>query len=159
MNRGFIQCVLLALMVACSTTDVGPFEGQQAPGFQAPTISGGNFRLADALGKPTLLVFWASWCGPCKKEAPEVVRIAASYGKAVNIVGINAGETLGTTRRAAAQMGMKWPVVLDADGAISAKYKVSGIPLVLVLDADGLVRHRNNGVPTDVHRLIDGLAQ
>jgi thiol-disulfide isomerase/thioredoxin len=121
-------------------------------------MDGGNFRLEQTQGKPTVLVFWASWCGPCRKEAPEVARIAHSYGAAINVVGVNAGETLSVARRAAAEMGVTWPVVMDSDGKIQSQYKVTGIPLVLVLDKDGLVRHRNNGVPTDIHRLLDGLS-
>ena len=149
----------MLFMLGCSTAiATGPFEGLAAPGFQAPTMDGGNFRLEQTQGKPTVLVFWASWCGPCRKEAPEVARIAHSYGAAINVVGVNAGETLSVARRAAAEMGVTWPVVMDSDGKIQSQYKVTGIPLVLVLDKDGLVRHRNNGVPTDIHRLLDGLS-
>ena len=88
-----------------------------------------------------------------------MAQIAASYGDTVNIIGINAGESLSTARRAAPQMGITWPVVMDTDGAIQSRYKVSGIPLVVILDQKGLVRHRNNGVPSDIHRLLDGLSQ
>ena len=74
-----------------------------------------------------------------------------------DMVSINAGESLEVAKRASVQMGITWPVVLDTDASIQAKYKVTGIPLVLILDANGLVRHRNNGVPSDIHRLLDGL--
>jgi len=132
-------------------------EGQQAPAFEAPRMNGGGFSLSEVRGRPTVVVFWASWCGPCRKEAPEVVRVAKSYGKQVNIVGINAGERGDVAKRAAIQMGITWPVVMDPDGSIQSQYQVTGIPLVLVLDSDGRVRHRNNGVPSDIHRLLDGL--
>ena len=59
--------------------------------------------------------------------------------------------------RAAGQLGMTWPVALDLDGSIRGAYAVSAIPMVLILDKNGVVRHRNNGVPSDVHRLLDGL--
>ena len=153
----FAHWVLLLGMLACSSTPTGPFEGERAPSFQAPTMSGTNLRLDETRGKPTVLVFWASWCGPCRKEAPQVARIASSYGAEVNILGINTGESIGVAQRAAAEMGISWPVLMDSDGAIQAQYKVSGIPLVLILDKEGLVRHRNHGVPSDVHRLLDGL--
>jgi hypothetical protein len=48
---------------------------------------------------------------------------------------------------------------MDMKGSIQSAYKVSGIPLVLILDGNGVVRHRNNGVPSNVHRLLDGLMQ
>lgn len=104
-----------------------------------------------------MVVFWASWCGPCRQEAPQIVNVFRQYGTNINVVGINAGESTAVAQRAAAEMGIQWPVLMDSDGAIQRMYKVSGIPLVLILDAEGVVRHRNNGVPSNVHRLIDGL--
>ena len=157
MMHRFLYWALLVGVLGCSTTPTGPFEGEQAPDFQAATMSGANLRLDQTRGKPTVLVFWASWCGPCRQEAPQVARIASSYGSSVNILGINTGESTAVAKRAAAEMGIKWPVLMDADGAIQAQYKVSGIPLVVILDKEGLVRHRNHGVPSDVHRLLDGL--
>jgi len=107
--------------------------------------------------KPTVVVFWASWCGPCKKEAPEVVKLAQSYGDRVNILGVNAGEDMATAQRASKAWGMTWPVISDGDRSLAKRYKLVGVPLVLIIDRDGLVRHRNNGVPSDIHRLLDGL--
>ena len=151
--------VLVLCLMACSSSPVGPHEGQQAPNFEASLMRGGPTSLGSFRGKPTMLVFWASWCGPCRKEAPEVVKVAGNYAGAINVVGINAGESIGTAKRAAEQMGITWPVVMDMKGSIQSTYKVSGIPLVLILDGNGVVRHRNNGVPSNVHRLLDGLMQ
>ena len=149
--------ILIAVLVACDTITVGPYEGQQAPSLRGTALSGEAVDLSTMQGKPTVVVFWASWCGPCRKEAPDVVKVAKSYGARVNIVGINTGEDLATAQRAAKAWGMTWPVVSDGDGTLSKRYKVQGVPLVLILDAQGRVRHRNNGVPSDIHRLLDGL--
>jgi cytochrome c biogenesis protein CcmG/thiol:disulfide interchange protein DsbE len=149
--------LLIAVLVACDSTPVGPYEGQQAPSLRGTTLSGGAVDLSALQGKPTVVVFWASWCGPCRKEAPSVVRVAQSYGDRVHIVGINAGEDLGTAKRAAQAWGMTWPVVTDGDRSLQKRFAVQGVPLVLILDAQGRVRHRNNGVPSDIHRLLDGL--
>ncbi len=152
-----LEIILLWFMFACSGIPEGPQEGQRAPNFSAPRMDGSMLRLDDYRGKPTVLVFWASWCGPCRKEAPDVARVAKSYGQRVNLVSINAGENVDVAKRAAPQLGITWPVVLDLKGTIQSKYQVNGIPLVLVLDAEGRVRHRNNGIPSDIHRLLDGL--
>lgn len=149
--------LLFLMLSACSSTPQGPFEGRLAPPIRAVRLNGQPLALADLLGKPTVLVFWASWCGPCRAEAPEVVRVAESYGDRVHVLGVNAGEDTGVARRAAQQWGMSWPVALDNDGRIRHAYKVQGIPLVLIIDKDGMVRHRNNGMPSDIHRLLDGL--
>jgi thiol-disulfide isomerase/thioredoxin len=104
-----------------------------------------------------MLVFWASWCGPCRKEAPEVATIAQGYGEKVHVISINAGEDASTAARAAQSWGITWPVVLDLNGAIQGSYDVQAIPLILILDADGVVRYRGLGMPTDAHRILDGL--
>jgi thiol-disulfide isomerase/thioredoxin len=149
--------VLFAVLVACSSIPTGPFEGKQAPALVGSALTGETVRLEDMRGKPTVVVFWASWCGPCKKEAPQVVKVAQTYGDRVNILGVNAGEDLGTARRTAKAWGMSWPVVSDGDGSLRKRYAVRGVPLVLILDRAGVVRHRNNGVPSELHRLLDGL--
>ncbi len=149
--------MIVAVAMGCWSTPGGPYEGQQAPTFQATTLSGQTMRSEQWRGKPTMLVFWASWCGPCRQEAPDVARVHKNYGQRINLVGINAGENRGTAHRAAKQMGITWPVAMDSNGAIQSLFKVTGIPLILILDENGVVRHRNNGVPSDVHRLLDGL--
>ena len=155
--RVLVMAVLLSPVFGCERQDVGPQEGQHAPGFNAASLDGGLVRLSDYAGKPTMVVFWASWCGPCRVEAPQVVQVARNYGDRVQVLGVNAGEDRSTAVRAAGQLGMTWPVALDLDGSIRGAYAVSAIPMVLILDKNGVVRHRNNGVPSDVHRLLDGL--
>ena len=157
MLRVLIMAAILVSSVGCDRAQVGPQEGQVAPVFQAAALAGGQVRFADHTGKPIMLVFWASWCGPCRIEAPQVERVAQSYGDRVQVLGVNAGEDQSTATRAASALGMTWPIAMDTDGAIRAAYAVSAIPMVLIIDKNGVVRHRNNGVPSDVHRLLDGL--
>jgi cytochrome c biogenesis protein CcmG/thiol:disulfide interchange protein DsbE len=152
-----IHILIMIVGIGCGGAPAGPHEGQQAPVFEATRMNGSKTALNDFRGRPTVMVFWASWCGPCRKEAPEVARVAKSYGPRIHMLGINAGEPMAAAKRAAGQMGITWPVVMDPDGSIQGKYQVTGIPLVLILDAEGRVRHRNNGIPSDIHRLLDGL--
>ena len=157
MLRLLTTVAILVASAGCERVQVGPQEGQLAPAFQADAMTGGHLRSADHTGKPIMLVFWASWCGPCRVEAPQVQRVAQNYGDRVQVLGVNAGEDRPTATRAASALGMTWPVAMDVDGAIRAAYAVSAIPMVLIIDKNGVVRHRNNGVPSDVHRLLDGL--
>jgi cytochrome c biogenesis protein CcmG/thiol:disulfide interchange protein DsbE len=144
-------------MLACSGPEVGPREGRRAPGIDAQTLDGADFDLSDLRGAPVVVVFWASWCGPCRQEAPEIAALERHYGDRVRFVSVNAGEDPAVAKRAAEQWGITWPVVTDPRGAASRAFEVSAIPLVLVLDADGLVRYRGNGLPSDPHRILDGL--
>lgn len=135
----------------------GPREGQRAPALSVPTLDGGRFTLESAAGRPSVLVFWASWCGPCRKEAPEVAEVVRAYGDKVAVVSVNAGEDETKARLAAQQWGITWPVGLDSRRKAQAAYLVDALPLVVIIDGDGLVRYRGNGMPSDIHRLLDGL--
>lgn len=159
MIRGVLIAWLLVAMVGCGTDPAGPHEGQRAPSIEGSLMTGGSLDFRALRGKPTVLVFWASWCGPCRQEAPEIASIAQQHGAAINLVGINAGEAVAVAQRAAKEMAIRWPVVMDSDGSIQSLYNVTGIPLVVILDANGVVRHRNNGMPSNIHRLLDGLMQ
>lgn len=143
----------------CGTSlPVGPREGQQAPAFRVATLGGEAVSLESAADRPSVLVFWASWCGPCRREAAEVGQLVESYGSTVQVVSINSGEDPTKARLTAEQWGMTWPVGLDPSGQVSRAFEVDAIPLVVILDAAGVVRFRGNGLPSDPHRILDGLA-
>ena len=148
---------LLMALLACDTPEIGPQEGRRAPDIEATALSGARVDLSDLRGAPVVLVFWASWCGPCKKEVPELRALREHYGERIHVVSVNAGEDPAIAARAAREWGLAWPVVPDTTASIARAYAVSAIPLVLILDADGRVRYRGNGMPTDAHRLLDGL--
>ena len=149
---------LLLFLLGCNNKPPSaPQEGHLAPEIVSAQIGGEPFELSDLRGQPVMLVFWASWCGPCRRETPEVAKIAAGYGERLHVIGVNAGEDAATAARAAASMQITWPVVLDPNGAIQTSYDVTAIPLVVIIDAQGVIRYRGNGLPTDAHRVLDGL--
>jgi cytochrome c biogenesis protein CcmG/thiol:disulfide interchange protein DsbE len=95
-----------------------------------------------------LLDFWASWCGPCRLSVPEVdalFRQSAEGDPLLQVIGINQGEDAVTARRAATELGMTYPVVLDRDMAIGNRYGASSIPLFVLLDTDGTVLWKQVG--------------
>lgn len=149
----------VGLLPGCGdSVKVGPREGRRAPNFSVQTLDGQRIERSSTTGTPTLLVFWASWCGPCRREAEEIRGIVDSYGSRVQVVSVNSGEDPTKVRLTAREWGLTWPVGLDPRGSVSRTFEVDALPLVLVLDADGLVRFRGNGLPSDPHRLLDGLA-
>lgn len=151
--------VFLAWLMACGTPapPVSPVEGNTAPSISAMEISGAAFSLNQHRGTPVVLVFWASWCGPCRQETPEVAELVAHYGDRVSVVGVNAGESPAVAARAAQSWSISWPVVVDPDARIQQDYRVDAIPLVVMVDKVGVIRYRGLGMPHNATEILDGL--
>ncbi len=116
--------------------------GQPAPPLSLPVAANGTagtqMSLADLKGRPILLDFWASWCGPCAMEAPIVDRVARRYGKkGLAVVGVNVSDTADTVRTYAAQKGLSYPMVLDPNSGASNRYGVHQLPSLIVIDKAG----------------------
>ncbi len=154
----WLVSVLFGLLVGCNQlAPAGPFEGLTAPGFVAPLAAGGSQSLSDLRGKPVVLVFWASWCGPCRYEVPHVNKLHREVGDTAHVLGINAGEDQRTVLEGMKIMGIEYPVVMDADGSIVRAFQAQTLPLVLVLDPSGRVRYRGNDWPARINAFVDSL--
>lgn len=125
-----------------------PDVGYMAPPFTLKDAAGKEVSLADLRGQAVFLNFWASWCGPCRLEMPELERLQAELppGTAILTVNVTAQESspevaLGYLR----EHGYTFPVVLDPDGSVSNQYRVISLPTSLFLSPDGVVTARING--------------
>ena len=117
-----------------------PEIGKLAPNFRLPTVDGGEVRLSDLRGRPVFLNFWATWCIFCVGEMPAMQKLADCYGNRVVVLGVNVGEETERARRFAEEAGVRYPLALDADTAVTEVYRVRQMPTSLFLDADGVVR-------------------
>lgn len=114
--------------------------GALAPDFELETLSGGRFRLSDWRGHPVLLNFWASWCGPCRREVPVLVRLQDQHREAgLVIVGVNIEEA----RRPAAgfrdEFSMNFTLPMDFGGGVTRQYNVVGPPNSIFIGPDGVI--------------------
>jgi thioredoxin-like negative regulator of GroEL len=117
-----------------------------APSFSIVTEAGERLDLERLRGKVVLLDFWASWCGPCRNTIPILRDIAKKYKDAPFVfLSISVDRDADAWREALAREGMTWQQYRDADGTVAGKYGVRGIPTVVVIDGDGIVRDRVEG--------------
>ncbi|MFW5858094.1 MAG: redoxin domain-containing protein [Planctomycetota bacterium] len=128
---------------------LGTEPGQSAPAFTLTTQDGESFSLADQRGqRGVVLVFFATWCPSCMAEVPSVKRLAetAAAGR-VRVLGVNYRQASEVVHRFIEERKVNYDVLLDADGAVAQAYAVHGIPLVVGIDADGVVRYREHHIP------------
>jgi cytochrome c biogenesis protein CcmG/thiol:disulfide interchange protein DsbE len=121
-----------------------------APGFELPLLEGdGTLDLAELRGRPVVLNFWASWCEPCKAEAPRLQAAAERYPELV-VLGINAQDFEGDARRFVERYGIEYPNVHDGAGGILKDFGTTGFPETWFVDRDGnLAFRRIEGEITD----------
>lgn len=139
------------LTYGLSRTGGPPAPGDDAPGFEAELLEGGGvLSLADLAGKPVVLNFWASWCGPCKDEAPWFKAAHERFGDEVHFLGVDIND--GRTEAVAFvdEYGIEYPSVRDLDGSIEGDYGLTGQPETFFIDADGqIVEHVPGAVPSE----------
>ena len=123
-------------------------SGKMAPDFKEATINGDSLSLSDLRGQVVLLDFWASWCGPCRKENPNVVKLYNHYKKdGFTVMSVSLDKDKDKWKAAIESDKLSWPNhVSDLKGWSSAagqKYQVRGIPFTVLIDKDGKIIQTN----------------
>ena len=103
--------------------------------FSGTTLGGETLDLADLAGTPVVVNFWASWCGFCGAEMPELLEFA-KQNPDVTVVGVAVNDDEDAAREAAEQWGLTFPSVLDPDGAIFGRFESQGLPTTVFFNAD-----------------------
>ena len=112
-----------------------------APDFTVTDREGNEFRLSDFRGKPVVLNFWASWCGPCKSEMPDFQAAYEQYGEDIHFLMVNltdgGQETVDSASAFIDKQGYTFPVYYDTAISAAMAYGVSSIPVTYFIDANG----------------------
>lgn len=115
-----------------------------APDFTAYDLEGNAYKLSDFRGKPVVLNFWASWCGPCKSEMPEFQKFYDTYGEQINFVVVNLTDGYQETKETASayveKQGYTFPVYYDTDVDGASAYGVNAVPVTYFIDAEGYLK-------------------
>jgi peroxiredoxin len=133
---------MLLLSGSVAIAAVPPRPGSQAPAFNLPIAVNGNgtLSLASLRGKGVYLNFFATWCGPCKVEAPYIGKLSKEFVKRnVVVVGVDELETTGQVKKFADQYRLPYRIVLDDSGDMGGSYGVAGLPLHVFIAPNGTV--------------------
>lgn len=122
----------------------GPAAGSAAPDFQVTTLEGKTLKLSDLKGKTVLLDFWATWCGPCVAEVPNLVKVHETFGKREDFVmiSISLDRDENALKKFAGERKMTWHHVFGEKGSADAtaeKYGVYAIPALFLIDREGKI--------------------
>lgn len=130
----------------------GPLTGELARDFRLVDFDGRVVRLSDYRGKPVVLNFWASWCAPCREEAPAFARVAAAAEPRVAFLGIDVRDREPEARAFIAEFSLPYPSAPDTEG-VEQQYGVVGIPTTIFIAGNGTVVRTWLG-PLEERRLI-----
>ena len=156
----FIGCLLFGLYwIDASQLTANPLAvdnsaefaavGYTAPDFQLTSLQSEQLQLAQQQGKPILLNFWATWCGPCRAEMPALQRISAEFSDTALVIGVNQGEQAPRVSDFADEFGISYPLLLDQNNAINQLYRVRSLPTTYFIDANGVIRDQVIGTASE----------
>ncbi len=145
----------LTLAVALLATGCEPLEAvpelapsaasEPAPEFALEQLGGGEVALAGLRGKPVIVDFWATWCGPCEESIPVLVAFQQKYAGRVQVLGVSVDWEREAVEPFARAHGMTYPV-LFGDESLALEYGAPGFPALFVVDAEGRIVEAHVGV-------------
>ena len=123
-------------------TPIGALIGQQSPDFTLPGLDGLTYTLSAYPTQTVILNFWASWCQPCRQEWPEIWALAESLTTTqVVLLSVNVQERPEIVWRLVGTATLPFPILLDQDGQVSARYNVTVLPTTLLIEPAGRISH------------------
>ncbi len=155
--RPFRRLALAGLVVAlvtgaCSSGGagkVGNRVGQQSPDFSVKTMDGQTVRLSDLRGKPVLVNFWATWCGPCTTELPNIEKAYEAFAQdGLQVLALDNidSDSIPSVRDYIRKFGLTFTIGLDEGNQVYDKtYAAFGLPTSVLIDRNGIIRAKKAG--------------
>lgn len=118
-----------------------PEVGSPAPDFALRDAEGAVREMGDYRGKAVWLNFWATWCGPCRRELPTIQRLADEFrDDGLVVLAVNFRESAKQARSFWEELGLRLPILLDSNGDVVQQYRLRGFPDNFFIDRDGVLR-------------------
>ena len=152
MNRTILTVAAALLLAACGgsvTAKIGTNEGAKFTDFTIQQVEGdesSKVSLSDYVGKGkyVLVDFWASWCGPCRREIPNIAAVYDKYaGEDFDVLGVAVWDKPEDTAAAVKELGMKWNIISNAQKVPTEIYGINGIPHIILFGPDGIILKRD----------------
>jgi thiol-disulfide isomerase/thioredoxin len=122
-----------------------PEVDRPAPDFNLERLEGGKIQLSELQGRPVLVNFWATWCGPCVEEMPILEKSYQKHAGEYTLLAVNAGESPEQIQDFIKQMGLTFDVMLDPQNKVQGLYRLRGYPTSFLIDSDGVIRVQQIG--------------
>jgi thiol-disulfide isomerase/thioredoxin len=151
-----LAVIVLLVVVGLGSTGSSA-AGRPAPALPTEHLAGPPAPSLSAGGRSRVVVFWASWCGPCAQEAPAIERLSKSAIGRGRVIGVDWSDALGGAHSFIRGHSWTFPNVRDGEGTVGNAYRLTGLPTTFVVDSHGRIRAVLRG-PQDEASLVRALA-
>ncbi len=140
---GIVPLLILSITANAQPSDLGPRAGQKAPLFKATDLEGKSVNLEALRGKPVVLIFWATWCGPCRARIPGEIELRKRFTQdELAMVAVSTDDAQSTVSKFVQNNNINFTVVWDEGGKVSQLYGVQYLPTVYIIDKDGIILNK-----------------
>ena len=137
----FRAFLVLCLVAVAATTAASELSGAEAPDFVLKSVSGENLRLSEYRGQVVLLSFWATWCGDCRAQLEGLAELYSRYqGAGFELLAVSLDSDSRQLADSTRALKIDYPVLHDLGGVVGQQYAVESMPLIMLIDRDGIVR-------------------
>lgn len=135
-----------------------PEVNSPAPDFQLQSLNGEALRLSDFRGRPVMINFWATWCGPCQLEMPLIQKYYEMHSPDLVVLAVNNDEPRASVQEFVDKMKLTFPILLDPGARVEDQYRVRAFPTSLFINREGLIRYQHIGILNE-QQLVQYLKQ
>jgi cytochrome c biogenesis protein CcmG, thiol:disulfide interchange protein DsbE len=150
--------VVVAGVIVVELLSGSASKGRVAPALPRTALAGKPVTLGDLHGHPAAINFFASWCTPCKKEAPNLKALSTSLPQGTRLVGVAWNDGMSSARDFVKRYGWRFPTLYDSNGPSGDRYGIQGLPTTFIVDSDGRIDDVLRG-PQDAATVRQALAQ